>query len=189
MASGVDTFFGRSICPCASSQGQMQTKTVVLNFKRIEFLDDLKQNSYVAGDIMPGEDEHRKHQVFDIAEDGNVDRVTRVLNLTMAEVRELLYPYTKSAVDEGDNRVNNLVEVETYTITMTVPEAFSKTTLSYLELLIHELIIDRIMFDWLSQTYPDAAKTWEEKAEKTLAKIQETKNKRMRRGRRTMTPF
>lgn len=189
MASGVDYSFGRSICPCASAQGQMQTKTVTFNFKRIEFLDDLKQNSYVAGDIMPGEDEHRKHQVFDIAEDGNVDRVTRILNLTMAEVRELLYPYTKSAVDEGDERVNDLVEVTQYTIDMTVPESFSKTTLSYLELLIHELCIDRIMADWLTQTYPEAAKVWEDKAEKTLEKIQETKNKRMRRGRRTMTPF
>lgn len=188
MAS-VDTYFGYGICPCASARGQMQTKTVTLTFKRVEVLDDLKQNSYVAGDIMPGEDEHRKHQVFDIAEDGNVDRVTRILNLTMAEVRELLYPYTKSAVEEGDSRVNDLAVVEQYNITMTVPESFSKTTLSYLELLIHELITDRIMFDWLTQTYPEAAKVWEEKAEKTLAKIQETKNKRMRRGRRTMTPF
>ncbi len=189
MASSIDTSFGYGFCSCSSAQEQVQTKAVTLSFKRIEFIDDLKQNAYVAGDIMPGEDEHQKHQVFDIAEDGNVDRVTRVLNLTMAEVRELLYPYTKNAVEEGDSRVNDLAIVEQYDIAMTVPESFSKTTLTYLELLVHELAIDRIMSDWLSQTYPEAAKVWEDKAEKTLVKIQETKNKRMRRGRRKMTPF
>ena len=189
MASSIDTSFGYGFCSCSSAQEQVQTKAVTLSFKRIEFIDDLKQNAYVAGDIMPGEDEHQKHQVFDIAEDGNVDRVTRILNLTMAEVRELLYPYTKNAVEDGESRVNDLVEVEQYDIGMTVPETFSKTTLTYLELLIHELATDCIMADWLSQTYPEEAKVWEDKAEKTREKIQDAKNKRIRRARRTMTPF
>lgn len=191
MASDVDNIFsglGYGYCPCAAAE-QFETRTVTLSFKRTEIIDDLKQNSYVAGDVMRAEDEHQKHQVFDIAEDGNVDRVTRVMNLVMAEVRELLYPYTKEAVEDGESRVNDLVAVEQYDIEMTVPETFSKTTLTLLEQLIHELVIDRIMSDWLSQTYPEAAKVWEAKAENILKKIQEAKNKRMRRGRRRMNPF
>ena len=40
-----------------------RTKTVTLNFKRTEILDDLKQYSYVEGDILKTQDEHDRHQI------------------------------------------------------------------------------------------------------------------------------
>ena len=61
----------------------------------------LRENySFVEGDIMQAEDEHARHQVFDIGQDGNVDRVTRILNLVHSECVEMLFPYTKEAVRE-----------------------------------------------------------------------------------------
>ena len=70
-----------------------QTKTVTLTFKRSELLYDVENYSFVEGDIMETENEHARHQVFDIGQSGNVNRVTRVLNLTHAECVEMLYPY------------------------------------------------------------------------------------------------
>ena len=72
-----------------------QTKTVTLTFKRSELLYDVENYSFVEGDIMETENEHARHQVFDIGQSGNVNRVTRVLNLTHAECVEMLYPYTR----------------------------------------------------------------------------------------------
>lgn len=53
-----------------------QTKTVTLTFKRSELLYDVENCSFVEGDIMETENEHARHQVFDIGQSGNVNRVT-----------------------------------------------------------------------------------------------------------------
>ena len=72
---------------CQNSQSK--TKAVTLVFKREELLYDAENYSFVEGDIMQAEDEHARHQVFDIGQDGNVDRVTRICLL-----------YTSDAADE-----------------------------------------------------------------------------------------
>ena len=81
--------------PCCCRKKNVRTKTVSLKFKRSELLYDCANLGYVHGDTMHTDDEHDRHQVMDIVEDGNVDRVTRILNLAMSEIREALYPYTK----------------------------------------------------------------------------------------------
>ena len=70
-------------------------KTSVLTILRPELLQDIAGMGYVEGDMIKTDDEHDRHQVQDIVEDGNVERVTRVLDLTFAEITELMYPYTK----------------------------------------------------------------------------------------------
>lgn len=167
----------------------VRTKTVKLIFKRSELLDDCAQLGYVHGDTMQTDDEHAKHQVMDIVEDGNVDRVTRVLNLVMSEMREVLYPYTKTEAEDGDSRVDTLTEVEEYTVSLLVPDAFSSTTQTYLENLIHELLVDRVMADWCSITYPEKEGTWRIKAEEALRSINKAKNFRMGKKLRPLHPW
>lgn len=77
-----------------------RTKTVKLTFKREELLYDIRNNAYVEGDVMQANTEHDRHQVQDIGEDGNIDRVTRVLDLAHAECAEALFPYTKENVEQ-----------------------------------------------------------------------------------------
>ena len=72
-----------------------RTKTVKMTFKREELLYDIRNNAYVEGDVMQAKTEHDRHQVQDIGEDGNIDRVTRLLDLAHAECEEALFPYTK----------------------------------------------------------------------------------------------
>lgn len=173
--------------PCCKKN--VRTKTVTLVFKRSELLYDCAQLGYVHGDTMPTDDEHAKHQVMDIVEDGNVDRVTRVLNLVMSEVREALYPYTRTDVEDGDSREDTLTEVAEYTVSMLVPDAFSSTTQTYLENLIHELLVDRVMADWCSITYPEKEATWRLKAEEALRNINKAKNFRMGAKLRPLHPW
>ena len=58
-----------------------RTKKITLRFKREELLYDCKNYAYVEGDVMKTDDAHDRHQVQDIAEVGNVDRLTRVFDL------------------------------------------------------------------------------------------------------------
>lgn len=174
--------------PCCKKK-DVWTKTVTLVFKRSELLYDCANLGFVHGDTMRTEDEHDRHQVMDIVEDGNVDRVTRVLNLTMAEIREALYPYTKEQAESGDTRDDALTEVEEYTVSMLVPDSFSKTTQTYLEQLIHELLVDRVMADWLSITYPEKEAMWLRKADEVLRKIRIAKNFRIGKKLRPLHPW
>ena len=74
------------------------TNIVTLTFKRSELIYDVANYSFVEGDIMKADEEHARHQVFDIVESGNENRVTRILNLAHAECIEMLFPYTKEDI-------------------------------------------------------------------------------------------
>ena len=141
-----------------------QTKTVTLTFKRSELLYDVENCSIVEGDIMETENEHARHQVFDIGQSGNVNRVTRVLNLTHAECVEMLYPYTKQEISDEQEALDDiLVAPEEYHIVLTLPENFSLSTVKLLKHLIHEYLICKVLADWMSITNPSSKANWEEK--------------------------
>ncbi|MDY6302424.1 MAG: hypothetical protein SPL96_11105 [Bacteroidales bacterium] len=146
-----------------------RTKTVVLTFLRSELLNDLDQYGYVEGDVMrvgdpknEAEDHlrHGRHQVQDITQDGNIDLVTRKLDLKLAWCREALYPYTKDPVMDNVELDDILEDTDVYTIAMTVPDDFSSTTAEYLEQLIHNLLVWWVLYYWLSITKPEGAEKW-----------------------------
>lgn len=168
------------------------TNKVTLRLKRDELMYDIRNIAYVEGDIMPAADEHERHQVMDIAEDGNVDRVSRIISLAVAHCREVLFPYSKVDVDSSEERDDTLETPDEYVIDLKVPKDFSKTTVDYLAKLIHELIVYRVLSDWLSITdirNGAAAQNWAAKAEAVEDDIESTLNARIRRVRRTLNPF
>lgn len=191
-----------------------RTKTVKLLFKRSELLYDIKNYAYVEGDVMQVNTEHDRHQVQDIGETGNIDRVTKVLDLAYAESVEALFPYTKQDVEqvtemdnmptvvydeeppanEGSDEVfTNEKPGETksqdYEIQLLVPDAYSKTTVTLLVRYIHEYMVCRVLADWMSITNPPSAPKWKEKEQEMLEAMKEAVNFRTKRVRRTQTPF
>lgn len=160
----------------------------VLAFKRDQLLYDIKNCAYIEGSVMAADTEHNRHMVQDVGEDGNVDRVTRVLNLTMAMCREMLYPYTKNDVHRPELD-DKLREPNTYGIVLSVPEDFSQTTLYLLENLIHEYLVSKALADWLSITNPAKSQIWEVKAEDAKREIETNMNARKSRTRIRLHPF
>lgn len=168
------------------------TNVVTLKFKREELLYDIKNIAYVEGDVMITDDEKDRHQVMDIGEDGNIDRVTRVMDLAVTHCTELLFPYSKTDVDEEEERDDTLEETEVYEINLKVPDDFSKTTVNHLEKVIHELIVYKVLSDWLSITNlrnPNSAANWASKIQELEDDVETTLNARMHRVRRTQTPW
>jgi len=171
---------------------QDRTKTVVLTFLRSELLSDLDQYGYVEGDVQKADAEHLvhgRHQTQDITQDGNIDIVTRRLDLKAAWCREALFPYTKSPVMDNVTLDDVLDNTETYVITMTVPADFSETTVEYLEQLIHNLLVWWALYYWLSITKPEGAEKWLALAQDGEKEIKGALARVCGRRRRPLRPF
>lgn len=169
---------------------EQKHKEARLTFRRAELIYDAGNCSYVEGDIIPEDDECRRHQVFDIVQDGNVDRVTRVLNTAHAECVEMLYPYTKEEIPDGQEALDDvLTEPEVYEIGLVLPETFSLTTLRMLEQLIHEYLVCRVLADWMSITNPGSEANWERKFTALRNRIRTALASRTGKIRRRLKPF
>lgn len=165
---------------CVENEGS--TLKVTLTFLREQLLYDIKNYAYVESHVMPPEAEHAKHMVADVGEEGNVDRVTRVLDLGVSLCREMLYPWAKREI-ENTELDDTFAERKQYVITMNVPSTMSQTTLTFVERLIHEYLVCRGVADWLSITNPQKAETWLAKAAEAESEIRTAIHSRMERTR------
>ena len=160
----------------------------VMSFKRDQLLYDIKNYAYIEGSVMETESNHNRHMVQDVGEEGNVDRVTRVLNTTACKCRELLYPYTKNELRCTELN-DDLREPPVYGIVLSVPKDFSQTTLYLLENLIHEYLVCKAVADWLSITNTAKSQVWEAKAEEAEHDIRVNLHNRIAKARRRLHPF
>lgn len=167
-------------CNCgdgSGSTGNDNKRTVLLKFLRSQLLYDIKNYAFVEGDVMGEERQHAQHVLVDIGEEGNIDRVNRILAVVHAAVIDLLYPYTKTepVEEEIDDR---LFAPDAYMVELHVPLTMSRSTMHLLSRLIHEYMVYRVLADWLSITNPNAAANWIAKAEVTEREIATVKNQR-----------
>lgn len=159
-----------------------------MSFRREQLLYDIKNYCYIEGHVMETGDGERRHTVQDSGEDGNADRITRVLDLSIAKCRELLYPYARQPLHRRELS-DELRETPVYGIVMEVPEGFSQTTLTLLERLIHEYLVSRSVSDWMSITNPARAEAWAVKAGEAESEIRMSLHARQTRVRRRSHPF
>ncbi len=173
---------------CNSCGGNVESRVVRLTFKRAELLYDIKNYAFVEADVMGEERQHAQHQLADIGEAGNVDRVSRILAVVHTAVVDMLYPYTKE--EPVEEEISDVLETpEEYVVVLTVPITVSRTTLQLLSKLIHEYMVYRVMADWLSITNPQASVHWMEKADATQMEIERTKGVHRRPLTRKMSTF
>lgn len=166
-------YFCGSVCATPVDGGSV----VQLKFLRKSLLYDIGNSAYVESDVMGDDAEHSRHVTADVCENGNVDRVTRVIDVGVNVVRELLYPMTKREA------VSTLIDdrhedVEEWVIELKVPKDMSGTTLDLLSRLIHEYLVCRALGDWLGVTYPQASAKWLEKAAGLEDEIARVRNHR-----------
>lgn len=169
------------IVECGSSQ-EAEKRLVVLIFKREQLLYDIENNCFVEGHIMVDSHDEVRHTVQDVGQEGNVDRVTRVLDLAHADIVERLYPFTQYEIHHPtvDDRLR---EKPVYGIALNVPLTFSQTTLNLLGKLIHELLVCVATADWLSITNPQKEVVWRRKADDLIIRINQIKDFRKHRSR------
>lgn len=168
------------------------TKMVRLKFLRSELLYDIGQYGYVEGDVQKADADHlkeAKHQTQDVIQDGNIDLVTRRLDLALTHCRVVLHPYTKTPVEDGKTLDDTLRETQVYEIILHVPEDFPDGDAEHLEQLIHNLLIFYVLWGWLSITKPEAAEKWLIQANNMETEIKGALARRCGKVYRRMSPF
>lgn len=160
----------------------------ILTFNRDNLLYDIENYAYIEGSVMETANSHNRHMVEDIGQEGNADRVSRVLDLAVAKCKDMLYPYTKHEVHKPILE-NRLKEPRAYGIVLSLPKGFSQTTLVLLERLIHEYIVCRAVADWMSITNPGKTDTWKAKYVDAESEIRTCLNARISTIRRKQHPF
>jgi len=162
-------------------------------FIREQLLYDIANVAYVHADVMPTDDDHARHQVFDVIQDGNIDRVTRILDVAYAEAVELLYPFSKQQLCPLRPYFNDdtLQESDAYIIDLKLPDNFSRTTLELILRYTHEYMVARVLAQWLriAGAPSDAWQQWYELYNDIEARIRSALNARLSRTRRTLSPF
>lgn len=178
-------------CDNNGNGAQEGKHAVVLRFRRENLDYSIRNYAYIESHVMRDESECSKHMVADIGEEGNRDRVTRLLGVIHAGVIEMLYPYTKrEAVEEIID--DDIWEPKEYVIVIHVPPTFSRTTCHLLSRLIHEYMVYRVLYDWLTITNKadtQAALHWLEKAEEAAGEIESIKNLRTGTLERPLRPW
>lgn len=165
------------------------TTRAVIGIKRDRVLYDVSNICYVEGHIMPEETGvHQKHTVKDVAEAGNIDIVSRAMDVAVATLKEVLYQFTMHDIHDTvlDDK---LKEPEFYGIVLDLPSGFSQTTLNLISRLAHKYIVNRVVSEWFAIAYPAKAEMWESRAEKCIDEIMRNINNRPGRIRRKLHPF
>ncbi len=152
-------------------------RIAVLLFKHKELLYDIANLAFVEGHIMVEVDDEIRHTLQDIVQEGNRDRVERILDKAHAVLTELLYPYTK--VELRKKVLNDrLPRRSVFGIRLRLPDDFSQTTLNLMERLVHEYLVCDVLQDWLSITHPEKTRIWIEKREEAKVALRACVNSR-----------
>ena len=175
----------------------MSKVNVILEFREKELIQDVRSIAYSEGESIKAElassgkndDGQLTSLIQDIAEDINIDRLTRVLGLAHAEIEELLYPYTNKEIERCAWRDDTLKEKIVYRLDLKVPDTMSRTTINLLEHYVHEFLVARVLADWLTTHYPKSAERWVMTAENMKTSIQSCTISRMTRVRKRQSPF
>ena len=132
-----------------------------------EVMADIKAAAWLESELHPELNRHRRHEMADICEADNVERVWRVLGIAVAEVKiaimRILVP-GKFVVP-----VNVLRSPDVWRFRFLFP--VHKTVVVFLREKIHEYLVASVMADRCATLIPEAAPVWRCRMEAALATL------------------
>lgn len=153
-----------------------------------EVLADIRSAAWLESELHSEIDRHGRHEMADICEKGNIERVWRVLGISVAEVRVALQKIL--CQEKQISRVNVLEEPESWNFTFLY--RLSNYSISYIKEKTHEYLVSSVMADRTSVIIPTAADVWRFRAETALSALRtmaSTKQMPCSRVRRPLSPF
>ncbi|MCH5243242.1 MAG: hypothetical protein J1F67_12640 [Muribaculaceae bacterium] len=132
-------------------------------------LYDIENMAFTIADT--GEnDRHTLHRVRDICQDGNIDRVARVLGLAYAHLLTVLQPVLVSSRINIDKEESCQPHDYRFNLREQSPMKFLLTKERKLKIkeTAHEFMVCMVLADWLAITLPEAADVWKFRAEGCL---------------------
>lgn len=137
-----------------------------------EVLDDIRSAAWLESETNAGADLHRRHEMADICEKDNIERVWRILGICVAEIRMALRAIL--IPDPQGWLHNDLERPEHWDFIFQNP--LPPHTANFLKEKIHEYLVARVIADRLAVLIPDAADFWLSNAADILTTISSTSN-------------
>lgn len=172
---------------------------VMIELQKKELVFDIKNTAYVYADSISSsvEDLHLIHNVYDVGEDGNRDKLARILDSAVEDCKEMLFRYTKMEMLGGGFDSNEWEECvgsptndeDAYYLAMRMPSGFSKTSVHTMMVYIHNYIVYYCLYEWLMLVYPDGADRLWELADENKKKIKDASYRSAGRARIALHPF
>ena len=119
---------------------------------------------------------HSLHRVRDICQDGNIDRVARVLGLAYSNILSALLPLLETPPKLDPNRDNSASPHDYYIYFRkrgNLRFLLTKERELKIKETAHEFMVSKVMYDWLGIVLPMAADVWKERMEHLLASLKE----------------
>ena len=132
-----------------------------------EVLADVRSAAWLEQELHSELDRHRRHQIADICEPGNVERVWRLLGIAVAEVRLALIKMLTPC--DGLLPVNELERPSEWLFAFRFKVAPDEV--EFLKNKIHEYLVAMVMADRAAVIIPQCAGIWQERATETLSTL------------------
>ena len=166
---------------------------VMLELTKSELVFDIKNTAYIFADSYIGGDisAQQLKNAFDIGEEGNRDKLARILDSAVEDCREMLFRFTKLEMMGGGFDSNEWEECigsatneeDAYYLAMRMPEGFSKTSVHSMTTYVHDYIVNQCLYEWMMIVLPEAADRFWALAEDKKQKIKNASNRSARRCR------
>lgn len=143
-----------------------------MKLKKKDLLYDIANMAYIIADT--GEyGRHTLHRVRDICQDGNIDRVSRILGLSYATLLSVMIPILEAPKIDVNRDFSS--SPHDYCFNFNTKGNLKRALTTEIKLKIreicHEYMVCMVLADWLAVTLPEAADVWKFRAEKALETI------------------
>ena len=144
-----------------------------MKITRKSMLYDISNMAYLIADTGE-ENRHTLHRVRDICEDGNIDRVNRVLALAFSNVLTVLLPVIKQPRGgKSSSRPSEDFEI-CFRDDGIMKYHLTHERLFNIKETVREYMLCMVLADWLAVTLPEAADVWRFRAGKAMENLAET---------------
>lgn len=135
-----------------------------LCIKSSEVLDDVKAAAWLESELHPELNRHRRHEMADVCEPGNIERVWRTLGIADSQVRIALIRILKPPKHTVPLNALNQPESWGFKFLFSV----SNAVVGFLRDKIHEYMVAAVMADRCDTIIPTAAPAWRSRREEAL---------------------
>ena len=144
---------------------------MIIKISKEALLHDISNLAYVIADVHCEANPHARHQLTDICQEGNIDRVARILGLACSVVRMVLHPVLKKSCSQ---RLLSDFYYRPRDYVFEIDSGKFRRHPLELATLIHEYLVWRVIAEWLAVTMPEVSLLWKEKAKMISEKISQT---------------
>ena len=144
----------------------METKLCI---KAREVLAEVRSAGWLKSELHPELNRHRRHEMADICEAGNIERVWRVLSVAVAEVRLSLLKML--CQDKHFSHADDLEQPDSWHFRFLFH--LPKDILGFIKEKIHEYMVAAVMADRTGVVIPEASAVWHERRDASLASLRQ----------------